>query len=106
MSIRDLAEGESLDAVLAEQPQLVAYVSRAECRVCVSLKPKVAGLAEKYDIPVVYVDAEAHPAEAGQRVVFAVPTILVFDEGREVGRFSRNLSMLDVERLFSLMTEG
>ncbi|MCB9522585.1 MAG: thioredoxin family protein [Myxococcales bacterium] len=104
MPSRELAAGETLDALLAEHPQWVVYVSRAECRVCVSLKPKVADLADRYGIPMVYLDAELHPAEAGQRVVFAVPTILVFDEGREVGRFSRNLSMLDVERLFSLMT--
>lgn len=105
MTMRELAAGETLDALLAETPQLVAYISRPECGVCVSLKPKVQALLDRYGLPGVYVDAEAHPAEAGQRVVFTVPTVLAFDEGREVGRFSRHVTMQDVERLFSLMTQ-
>ncbi len=101
--MRALGADEDFDALVTDTAQLVAYVSRPSCGVCVALKPKIEGLLAQYGVPGVYVDAEAHPAVAGQRVVFTVPTVLVFDEGREVGRFSRHMSLSDVERLLSLM---
>lgn len=79
--------------------RLVAYFTTPTCTVCKVLRPKVEQLvAEKDGVEFLYVDSSRYPAVAGQHVVFAVPTIILFMEGREMRRFSRNLSMDDFAR--------
>ena len=78
---------------------LVAYFSTPTCNVCKVLRPKVEEMvAGMPGIDFAYVDSEQHPAVAGQHMVFAVPTIILFMEGREMRRFSRNLSLDDLDR--------
>ena len=78
---------------------LVVYFSTPTCNVCKVLRPKVEGLvAERDGIDFLYVDSSLHPTVAGQHVVFAVPTIVFYMEGREMRRFSRNLYLDDFSR--------
>ena len=85
-------------------PSLVVYFSTPTCNVCKVLRPKVEGLVREYPgVEFLYVDSSSAPAVAGQHVVFAVPTIVLFMEGRELRRFSRNLSLDDFERTLSHM---
>lgn len=78
---------------------LVAYFSTPECNVCKVLRPKVEQMVAGHEgIDFHYIDSARHPDVAGQHVVFAVPTIILFMNGREMRRFSRNLSLDDLER--------
>lgn len=101
--MRPLTDAEDFDALVASTPQLAVYITQPGCAVCVSLKPKIEALLHRFGVPGVLVDAKASPAVTGQRMVFTVPTVLIFDEGREVGRFSRHVQMAEVERLLELM---
>jgi thioredoxin-like negative regulator of GroEL len=49
------------------------------------------------------VDTHQNSEVSGQYLVFAVPTIIVFLDGREVNRFSRHFSMLDFENEINRM---
>ncbi|MDT8323883.1 MAG: thioredoxin family protein [Bacteroidota bacterium] len=78
---------------------LVAYFSTPTCTVCKVLRPKIeAMVAERSGVEFLYVDSSLYPAVAGQHMVFAVPTIVLFVDGRERRRFSRNLSVEDFGR--------
>jgi thioredoxin-like negative regulator of GroEL len=44
-----------------------------------------------------YVDTEKSPVIAGQFRVFTIPTILICFDGKEQVRFSRNISMHQLE---------
>ena len=78
---------------------LVAYFSTPDCNVCKVLRPKVEQMVAAHEgIDFLYIDSARHPDVAGQHVVFAVPTIILFMNGREMRRFSRNLSLDDLER--------
>ncbi|MFZ1728701.1 MAG: thioredoxin family protein [Bacteroidota bacterium] len=86
-------------------PMLLAYFSTPQCNVCKVLRPKVEDLLKEYPkVEFLYVDSGSNPEVSGQHLVFAAPTILLFMEGREMRRYSRNLAMHELERDLEMMT--
>ncbi len=90
---------------------VLLYFSNDACSVCKVLKPKVSGLLKEWfpRVRTHYVDTERSPLLAGQHSVFTIPTILIFFEGKEYIRLSRNISMHQLEasiaRPYSLVFE-
>ena len=84
-----------LSSRIVSEDAVLAYFSTPQCHVCKVLRPKVeALLAERFpQVRFEYVDTTAHPAEAAQRLIFAVPTLVLFFGGQEAGRLSRNLGL-------------
>jgi thioredoxin 1 len=99
---------ETVDPLLgriAGAGMMLVYFSTPQCNVCKVLRPKVEALLEDYPaVEFLYVDSTTHPEASGQHLVFAVPTIVLFMDGREVRRFGRTLAMEDLDRALSLMT--
>lgn len=94
---------ESFEAFLKlkeEEPALLAYFSTETCNVCKVLKPKVAELIQASfpEIKLVYIQTDKLPEVAAQNQVFAVPTLLVYFEGGEYIRKSRNIGIGELER--------
>ena len=85
---------------ISDQKGLLLYFSNDACSVCKVLKPRVDQLVgEQYPImQKYYIDTEKSPMIAGQHRVFTIPTILIFFEGREHVRLSRNIGMHQVEK--------
>jgi thioredoxin 1 len=76
---------------------LAVYFSTPQCTVCGVLRPKVeAEIAKRGGVEFLYIDSAEHPAVAAQHMVFAAPTVLLFIEGNEYRRFSRNFSLEDL----------
>lgn len=92
-----------------EEPALLAYFSTEACNVCKVLKPKVADLIQFAfpKIKLIYIKTDKLPEVAAQNQVFAAPTILVFFEGREYIRKSRNIGIgelqKEIDRPYSMM---
>lgn len=78
-----------------EFPAVCFYLSTPNCNVCKVLKPKVIELIENEfpKLKYYYVDLNDAKEIAGQLSVFAVPTILIFFNGKEIIRTSRNISL-------------
>ncbi len=93
------------------EPALFGYFSTETCNVCKVLKPKIAELIENEfpKIKLVYVKSDVFPEIAAQNRVFAAPTILVFFEGREYIRKSRNIGIgelyQEIQRPYSMIFE-
>ena len=83
-----------------EEPALLAYFSTEACNVCKVLKPKVSELLEKEfpKIKLVYIKSDVLPELAAQNQVFVAPTILIYFEGREYIRKSRNIGISELQR--------
>lgn len=83
-----------------EEPALLSYFSTEACNVCKVLKPKVAELlrTEFPKMKMVYIKSDVLPEVAAQNQVFAAPTVLVFFEGRETIRKSRNIGIGELQR--------
>lgn len=86
-----------------QAPLLLAYFSQPACSVCTVLRPKIKDLATQYDIPFQYVNTLDYPMVSGQHMVFAVPTIILFQNGRELERWSRTVGVEQVENILKRM---
>ena len=87
-----------LSQILDRQPLTLLYFSTPSCSVCKVLRPKVEALLE--DSPpwkFQYIDTTASMEIAGQNLIFAVPTLLLMAEGREIARLSRHFGMQELE---------
>ncbi len=95
MDYRQVFELEDLLKELRDKDAVLIYFSAPGCNVCKVLKPKLAELlTEKFPkIQRLYVDIEKSPLIAGQFTVFSIPTILIFFEGKEFIRESRNIGL-------------
>jgi thioredoxin-like negative regulator of GroEL len=100
---------EDLSAALGKNPMILAYFSTPDCNVCKVLRPKVeALLQEQYpECAFIYIDCVEYKETAAQFSVFAVPTLILFIEGKESIRKSRNVSLYDlsseIERPYNLL---
>lgn len=107
--LQDLSDATSVAAFLREHPICTLYFTTPECGVCKALKPKLAQmLTERFpDIVLAQVDCTAAPALAADMGVFAVPTLIVFIEGRESLRKSRAFGLEELasalERPYGLL---
>jgi len=90
---------ERLDEVIRGEEGVLLYFSNEACNVCKVLKPKVNELIlEQFPrMHAAYVDTEVSPFLSGQHRVFTIPTILLYFQGREQQRFSRNISLYQLE---------
>lgn len=95
---------------------LVLYFSAEPCTVCHAMLPKLEkalrdqdfaiNAAERADYLLMVVESEKHPEICGQLMVFTVPTVLIFWEGREVLRESRFIELERVTRILSQIIES
>lgn len=85
------------------------YLSTTECNVCKVLKPKILEMVENNfpEINFCYVDLNEAKEISGQLSVFSVPTILVYFEGKETIRVSRNVHLEElreqIERYYKMI---
>lgn len=85
------------------------YLSTPECNVCKVLKPKVIEMIESdfSEMNFCYVDLNEAKEISGQLSVFSVPTILVYFDGKEAIRVSRNVHLEElreqIERYYKLI---
>ncbi len=97
------ASTELFEAILRQEAAVLAYFSHEQCNVCKVLKPKVEELlAEKFPkIKAIYCNTKSSPEIAAAQSVFVVPTIIVWFEGKETYRFSRNIGLQELEGALS-----
>lgn len=111
MDFKHIRSAEDFDQVIAKNLGVLFFFSTFSCSVGEALEPKVIQLLENKfpKIPFYFVDMNALPAIASQNSVFVEPTILVFFEGKESIRNSRNISVQilsdSISRLYNLAFE-
>ncbi len=90
---------------------VLIYFSTNHCAPCISLRPKVLDLVQRKfpKMKIEFLDAESVPEVTGAFSVFASPTILVFFDGKETRRFSKYVSVVEleesIERYYTMIFE-
>jgi thioredoxin-like negative regulator of GroEL len=90
---------------------LMLYVGGEHCGVCKALYPKITQkFAEHFPkIEQLRIDIENEKEFISQLQIFAIPTIIVYFEGKEFFRRSRNISvdlfLNEVERPYEIFME-
>lgn len=96
--MKEITSTQEFEQVLKEKVAVVAYFSHDNCNICKVLKPKLReALTEQFPkIEQVYINIENTPELAGQHSIFTVPVVLLFLEGQENLRKSRNFGIGEV----------
>ena len=107
--IHQLKNLHELTNTIKEEKALLVYFSHDNCNVCKVLKPKIHELLTT-EFPLMkmyYCDTIESPELAAQNSVFTVPTIIIFFDGKEFIRKSRNIGITElkkeIERPYHLM---
>ena len=101
---------EEIETVIRENLAVMLYFSAPTCNVCHALKPKLVDAVESnFDqFNIVSIDVSLTPEISSHYSVFAIPTVLIFLDGREFLRKSRHMSVADVtetiRRPYNIMT--
>ncbi len=89
----------SKEQIISSSDALLLYFSHDGCNVCKVLRPKLECLLnDNYPkFKFTYINTVEQPEVAAQFQVFTVPTVLVYFEGKEYFRFSRNIGLSQLE---------
>ncbi len=88
---------------IVKQELIILIAKTRDCVVCNPLTNKLKEFMKDYEsIPHYQVYLEEIPLFQGQHLVFTVPTILVFSEGKEILRESRFINFNKIQRLFDI----
>jgi len=102
----------TIENTLQTRPAVMLYFSAPTCNVCHALKPKLVEAVENnFDtMEIISVDISETPEIASHYSVFAIPTLIVFLDGREFLRKSRHMSVGEVieaiRRPYEIMTSS
>jgi thioredoxin-like negative regulator of GroEL len=101
---------EEIEHLIKEEMGLLLYFSTPTCNVCHALKPKIIEAFDKHfpEIKQQFIDASLSPEIPASLGIFSVPTIVVFLDGKEFVRESRNVSIAalveKISRPYEMMT--
>lgn len=85
---------------VATNPATLIYFSAPSCNVCHALKPKLLGaIADNFsEFQNIEIDISVDQEVAAGFGVFAIPTLLIFLDGKEFLRKTRHMSVDEVVR--------
>lgn len=112
MEYKEISMVQQLNHAIEENKAALFYFSTPQCSVCKVLKPKIAELiSEEYpEISLYYADIEKSPVLSGQYRIFTIPTILIYFDGKEFLRKSRNIGIHELSdeiyRPYNLLFSG
>jgi len=99
-----------IETTVKENLAVMLYFSAPTCNVCHALKPKLldAITTNFKEFCIISIDVSVEQETAAHFNVFAIPTVLIFLDGREFIRKSRHMSVdevvREIERPYSIMT--
>ncbi|MBI9010062.1 MAG: thioredoxin family protein [Tenericutes bacterium] len=92
---------------ISKQDLIIIIAKTKTCTVCHPITNKLIEFMNDYEtIPYYELYLEDVELFQGQQLVFTVPTVLVFSEGKEILRESRFIDFAKIERLFNLYLEN
>jgi thioredoxin-like negative regulator of GroEL len=87
-SLPDLTSADGIDAALCGPGLLLLDIYTPECVICRKLEPMVAAVAAASGgaVRACKLDAARHPEFVAKQEIRGVPTLLLFRDGRLIGR--------------------
>ncbi len=101
---------QTINETIENNLAVMLYFSAPTCNVCHALKPKLLEAIDSNfeNFEIISVDISETPEIASQFSVFAIPTLLIFLDGKEFLRKSRHMSVdeviKEIKRPYDIMT--
>ncbi len=98
-----------IQSLVTDKAAVLLYFYNDNCAPCVVLRPKVQEMVKDYfpNLDINLINAEKFPVTSAQYGVFSSPTLLVFFEGKEYIRESKNISISElhskIERIYNMI---
>jgi len=88
-----------LSNLIDKEKAILLYFYNDDCAPCVSLRPKVERLMVSFfpRMKLLFVDSKHDPKIPASFGTYTSPTLLIFFEGKEFMRFSKYISMKELE---------
>ena len=98
---------EKINETIEKNAFVIGYFTTKSCNVCKDSLPKVEKMLENFpEIVGIKGEADVEKRIAGEYGVFAVPTIILFIEGKETFRYARNVGIEElsekIERYYKM----
>lgn len=98
-NIRYAADPESVQSFIQNKKAVLLYFMNDACSPCLALRPKVEKMLERYPkLHLAYIDSRQSPGLSAAYNVFSNPALLLFFEGKENVRFSKYVSVDQLEQ--------
>lgn len=99
---------EDLKKTIDSNKMVLVYFANNECNVCVNMKPKIEKLLQNYPkIRGIYVDIKKLLYISSNYMIFSIPALLIYVEGKKTIRQARHISIKDIDekisRLYNLL---
>jgi len=111
MISKQMSNLEAIESALTSEMAVLIYFNTQSCSVGEAFLPKVENLIENYfpKISIITVDLNLSPEISAHFNAFVEPTVLVFYDGKETIRKSRNFGIYElqeaIERPYKLIFE-
>lgn len=106
MSVVELTSIEEIDSFIEINPLSMLYVSQEDCNVCHAIYPKLKTMLKLYlKLALARVNASQVEEITGRFLIFSVPTILVFLDGREYLREGRFVQFEQLKKQLQLLSD-
>ncbi len=99
----EILDSDNYIDLLSDKVSAIFYFNQESCSVGVSIKEKLLELVNSNfpQLDCYFINIEKLPNLSAQLSIFVYPTILVFLEGQEYYRYSRNLSISQIKEQLS-----
>lgn len=96
MKINELTD---LSNLIAKEKAILLYFYNDDCAPCVVLRPKVEHLMVSFfpRMKLLFVNSKHDPKIPASYGAYASPTLMIFFEGKEFMRFSKYISITELE---------
>lgn len=94
-----------IEQIIKENKKLILVFGKGtNCSVCHAVENRVnTDLLEKFsNLDVYYVNIDDNPLFRGNHLVFSVPTLMLFDNDKEILRESRIINFTQLEKVLNL----
>jgi len=89
---------EKIKEIIARNEIVLAYFTTTDCNLCKDLFPKVEALLEDYPkITGIKAESDIDQRIVGEYKIFMVPSVILFIQGKETIRLSRNINISELK---------
>lgn len=96
---------DALQEKIQSGEQVVAYFFSPLCQYCVEMTPKMMPIAKETGVEVQQFNVLEYNQEAGQYHIEATPTLILFENGEEVGRAVGGLPEENIRAFFKAVQD-